>query len=272
MARNGLKWSVTFAVLAVLPAILLQVSGSYGQSRDEDGTTDLMRAARDGEAGDFRSALKRSNDVNARDVYGWTALMYAAARGDEGMVKKLLSENANMDISDDDGRTALMHAVNYGHDGIAKRLVRTGADVDHRDGRGARALGIAWAKGNDKIVDLLEKSGASPLAAEDRGADLYRENFVNAPVLLNQAESFRLLHDLLPFPSHDAMQLKMRILVGANGKVKKVRVLIGMPDGITEAARKIGLSLSFRPAAKNGEYIEAWFDYGISRSAPERVP
>jgi len=272
MIRVKRKMPAMIACLVILPGFLQHISGSYAQLQNDDGITDLMRAARDGEGGDFRSALKRATNVNARDVYGWTALMYAAAQGDEGMVKKLLSKNADVNISDEDGRTALMHAVNYSRDDVAKRLVKAGADLDHRDNKGARALGVAWAKGDDKVFELLQKAGASPLDTGDRRADLYRENYVNSPVLLNQAEGFQLLRDLLPHPSYEAMQLKMRALVGSNGRVKKVRVLVGMPDGITEAATKVVFGLRFRPAARNGQYIEAWYDYGIARSAANRTP
>jgi ankyrin repeat protein len=251
---------------AILYCFLLGSPYIYAQKPYPDGITDLMRAARDGESRDFKSALKKNPDIDAQDVYGWTALIYAVARGDEGMAKKLISKNANVNIADGDGRTALIHAVYYERDKIVKLLIKKGAALDIRDNNGSRALGWAWAKGKEKIFDILQKAGASPLALNDKRADLYNEFSPCSPEILNREQSFRMLLDILPVPRLEGMQLKMRVLVGADGSIRKVRVLIGQPDGITEAAVKAAYQLKFRAATENSRPVESWYDYGISTS------
>ncbi len=50
----------------------------------------------------------------------------------------------------------------------------------------------------------------------------------------------------------------MRVLVGADGAVKQVEVIRGLPDGLTEEAVKSMQQTRFKPATKNGQPIEFW--------------
>ena len=50
----------------------------------------------------------------------------------------------------------------------------------------------------------------------------------------------------------------MRVLVGADGTVKQVEVIRGLPDGLTEEAVKSMRQTKFRPATKNGQPIDYW--------------
>jgi TonB family protein len=50
----------------------------------------------------------------------------------------------------------------------------------------------------------------------------------------------------------------MRVLVGADGEVKQVEVIRGLPDGLNEEAVKSMRQMRFKPATKNGQPIEFW--------------
>jgi TonB family protein len=53
-------------------------------------------------------------------------------------------------------------------------------------------------------------------------------------------------------------EVVMRVLVGADGLVKQVEVIRGLPDGLTEEALKSMYKTRFRPATRNGQPIELW--------------
>jgi TonB family protein len=50
----------------------------------------------------------------------------------------------------------------------------------------------------------------------------------------------------------------MRVLVGADGTVKDVRIVRGLPDGLNEEAIKSMYKARFKPATRNGQPIEFW--------------
>jgi TonB family protein len=50
----------------------------------------------------------------------------------------------------------------------------------------------------------------------------------------------------------------MRVLVGADGLVKQVQVIRGLPDGLTEEAVKSMQQMRFRPATRDGQPVQFW--------------
>ena len=252
------KYANMYVLSMILCCLIASGFCAFAQPGLNDGVTPLMSAARDNEPGAFNRALKASSDISAQDVYGWTALTYSAVRGDKQMTKKLLSKHANPDIVDEDGRSILMHAVDCDRDDIVKLLIEYKADLDRRDKKGATAMGLAWAKSKDKIVALLEKAGAAPLKTEDKRANIYSPlPPYNGPFLLNFRDSMGLL---LPFITSRSGELKMRVLVDADGYVRRVRVLIGLPNGGTAAAVRDAFNSRYQPATQNGRPIEVWTD------------
>jgi len=254
------KWGSMPIISMILYLLILSSFCVFAQPGFNDSVTPLMLAARDNESGTFNRALKASSDINAQDVYGWTALTYSVVRGDKQMTKKLLSKHANPNIVDEDGRSILMHAVDCDRDDLVKLLVEYKADLNHRDKKGATAMGLAWAKSKDKIVVLLEKAGAAPLKTEDKRASIYSPlPPYNGPFLLSAQDS---MGSILPFLNSGSSELKMRVLVGADGYVRRVRVLIGLPNGGTAVAVKDAFNSRYQPATKNGQSIEVWADRG----------
>jgi TonB family protein len=49
--------------------------------------------------------------------------------------------------------------------------------------------------------------------------------------------------------------VRTRILVGADGTVKQVKIISGLPDGLNEEAIRAAYNIRFRPAMKNGQPV-----------------
>ena len=49
-----------------------------------------------------------------------------------------------------------------------------------------------------------------------------------------------------------------RVLVGADGDVKQVKVVRGLPDGLTEQAIEAARQAKFKPAMKDGKPVPYW--------------
>lgn len=50
----------------------------------------------------------------------------------------------------------------------------------------------------------------------------------------------------------------LRVLVGEDGEVKQVRVIRGLPDGLTDQAIKAAHQTKFKPAMKDGKAVPFW--------------
>jgi len=52
--------------------------------------------------------------------------------------------------------------------------------------------------------------------------------------------------------------VRVRVLIGADGGVKQVRMVRGLPDGLEEEAIRAAYQLRFRPAMKGGQPVAFW--------------
>jgi TonB family protein len=52
--------------------------------------------------------------------------------------------------------------------------------------------------------------------------------------------------------------ITMRLLVGADGTVKRVKIVTGLPDGMSQSARRTAYELRFEPAMKDGVPVGFW--------------
>ena len=225
-------------------------------AQDEADITALMRAARDGETQDIETLLKHGVEVNAMDKTGWTALIYASARGDSKSVKLLLKANADANAKEENGYTALMAAAQYGHDSIVKLLLSGGADVNAVTKDGLTAIGLAAKSRRTQIGEMLKKAGAQqPPAKPGPPIPLPVKSSGTEPVLLNN-----------PMPNYTQRArdggvqgvVHLRVLIGADGTVKRARVLIGLPSGLSYQAIEAALRLLFKPATMNGQPVAFW--------------
>ena len=121
--KNAIK---RFSATAVLLAL-----AACGQSQETARSPEndaLMRAARAGHADTVKSLLNSPGvNVDARDENGSTPLIEAARNGHDGVVEALLIARADVKAKDKQGKTALMYASEGGHTASVGLLRRAGA-------------------------------------------------------------------------------------------------------------------------------------------------
>ena len=259
-----LNKATSLCLLLTLLLFYAAKADSFGQQIiiDESGVTPLMKAIRDGESGTAKKILKQNVAVNAKDDYGWTALFYAVVRNDKGMVKTLLEKGADPNIADQNQSSPLLLASNYGNSSVIELLLDKGANINHKDKNNDTSLLLAIRLKHNKIADILRKAGASEPSPDEINSDKHR-NKDEMPAPLNSPS---------PVYTEEARQnkivgdVKVRVLVGEDGIVKKIRILAGLPYGLTKQALYAAASLRFNPAMKEGKAVEKWarVDIGFS--------
>lgn len=225
--------------------------------RDETGLTPLMQAARDGEDREIKSLLERGAKVNEPDRYGWTALNYAVAGLDSDKVKLLLGGGAEVNTKDRRGMTPLMWAAIGGRTEIVKLLLAKGAELNAQAKNGATALSFATAKGHDGIAQLLKKAGAT-------GPQISKDDVPDSLIPVDKGPKILNPRDGIPGYPEEARRnrvqgtVRMYILFGTDGSVKRVKIIKGLPNGLTEEATRATFRLRASPAMNDGQAIEYW--------------
>jgi ankyrin repeat protein len=144
-----------------LRAPVLERVHNDGDTNLSEGSTPLMRAAKDADVAVTRALLDAGADVNARTKTGKTPLMYAASRlggfrgtpnrGTErdalAVVALCLDRGAAIDAMDENGQTALHLSVARGEDSLLRLLAERGANLQVKDKQGRTALDLATAGG-----------------------------------------------------------------------------------------------------------------------------
>jgi ankyrin repeat protein len=126
-----------------------------------EGTTPLMRAARNGDAPAMKILLAHGADPSRTQKNGGTALMLAAGTGrGQGVfakdyatedqllsaVKLLIGQGVDVNAANDSGQTAL-HVAAQASDKIVEYLAAHGANLQAKDKQGRTALDIALGAG-----------------------------------------------------------------------------------------------------------------------------
>jgi TonB family protein len=52
--------------------------------------------------------------------------------------------------------------------------------------------------------------------------------------------------------------VRLKVLLAADAKISRVRVLKGLPAGLTESAIKAACKIKFKPAIKDGQPVARW--------------
>ncbi|KAM7251942.1 hypothetical protein ACFE04_023825 [Oxalis oulophora] len=169
-------------------------------TKDEDGETPLIHAARLGHNDTVKYLVEHGADPNIASELGVTAvhhasgigniellkyllskgievesqsdagtpLVWAAGHGQADAVKVLLEHHANPNAETEDGVTPLLSAVAAGSLTCLELLVQAGANVNVSAG-GATPLHIAADHGSLELVNCLLKAGADPNIADEDG-------------------------------------------------------------------------------------------------------
>jgi ankyrin repeat protein len=135
----------------------------------EDGWTDLMSAALEGDIAKVQDLLAKGADVNAQNRFGGTALMLAASQGDTAIVEALLAKGADVNAKSNEGWTALTDAILAGQVAIAQILLDRGVDPNAKSLFGSQVLQTAAERGQETIVRALLDKGADVNAKDKSG-------------------------------------------------------------------------------------------------------
>ncbi|MFN0279662.1 MAG: TonB family protein [Pyrinomonadaceae bacterium] len=275
--------------LVVLGLTLLFCSWQhgYGQQKDinafyETGATPLMEAAKDGTSDEVKKILKDKPKVDIKDQYGWTSLMYAAdapkripnfaSRGlalgttrspvkeelNLESLKLLLEAGADPNVNDRRGITPLMIAAFRGRVAFVGLLLKKGAKVDAMDQKGYSAFSYAKANGDKETIKLLETAGGKGIEVEKSALPGRLSPIDVLPKPLNIATEAK--SDYPMEARRDGVQgvVRFRVLVGTDGKIKKILLVTGLPRGLTESATKAVKKLTVEPGKDLGQHVEYW--------------
>ena len=146
---------------ASLKSATLNRAHTPGDGNLGEGTTPLMRAAKNGDTAALHVLMTHGAELSLKQKNGTTALMLASGVGrGQGVfakdyateaqlldaVKFLVESGAEVNAANDSGQTAL-HIAAQASDGIVKYLAEHGANLDAKDKQGRTALDIAMGKG-----------------------------------------------------------------------------------------------------------------------------
>jgi TonB family protein len=97
--------------------------------------------------------------------------------------------------------------------------------------------------------------GGDPSVGGGTNPDGSAKSVDSKPVLLNRVQ---------PLYTEEARKNKIqgvvraRVLIGADGRVKRATIVTGLPDGLNEMALQAAHRLVFKPATKNGQPVSFW--------------
>lgn len=111
---------------------MLQMDSSLVRLHDEDGSTPLFTAARDGRFELASVLIEAGADVNATDKCGKTPLQLTALTGNVDLVRLLLTAGARIGARDSEGWSALRCAIHLrgNRRDVAEELLKNGAIPD----------------------------------------------------------------------------------------------------------------------------------------------
>jgi ankyrin repeat protein len=127
-------------VAVILPVVVLSLSLLAAGQATSGLDTQLLEAAKAGDAAAVQQLLQKGAHIEAKDDYGDTALIVAAEKGHSDVVKLLLEKGANIEAKNEVGATALIMAAAYGKTDMVKLLLEKGANFNAKYNRNDTAL------------------------------------------------------------------------------------------------------------------------------------
>lgn len=141
--------------------------GGAIDAQDENGSTLLIQAAREGQTAVVVYLLGRGASPSLRSRNGETAISLAAMNGHLATVEAFIAAHAPLEVP---AAWSPLHYASYmGHQAIVERLLQAGAQPDARTDAAATALMLAARGGYLTIVERLLAAGADPNLRNDRG-------------------------------------------------------------------------------------------------------
>jgi ankyrin repeat protein len=161
LREEGAGWRpLTYAAVNG-EAEILQLLFDHGDTILSDDWKALVYAAQYRNAGTARMLLERGIEVDTRDEEGKTSLMRAAKNSDTEMIRLLLEFGADPNLADKEGMTPLMYAAAKANIENVRILLERGANPAARNNAGETPLQIARDKKKMKIAVELETAISS---------------------------------------------------------------------------------------------------------------
>ncbi|XP_048761478.2 uncharacterized protein LOC125670390 isoform X2 [Ostrea edulis] len=110
--------------------------GACVNCRANDGSTPLIKAAKNRNHVVQKLLLQNGADVTEKNALGLTALHYTAAAGDTETLKLLLAYQSPVDVKDAEGCTPLHYAADRNNLVTAEILIFCGANADSKNKKG----------------------------------------------------------------------------------------------------------------------------------------
>ena len=135
-------------------------------SRDSDGQTALIRAARKGNSKIISALIGKKANALVTDNQGRNALHWAVISGSFDAVRLLMNVGLNINSMDMIGDTPLTLAVKFGYIELVRFLLGKGANIDKKNASGETALLISIKKEFDAISKVLLSHAANSNLAD----------------------------------------------------------------------------------------------------------
>ncbi len=214
-------------------------------------------------------------DPDSRDAEGWTALMYAARSENQDLVLLLLKANAALDLRNRDGETALIVAVRRGNVEAARQLLMAGALVDARDARGRSALDWAVEENRtylSQIIRIASRPSISRVTVAERPVDVGSEPLVPPKVLKETPP----LYTKNAFDRGIEGRVVLKVIIRKDGSIGPLRVDKSLDDELDQAAAEAVRKWQFDPARVKGEPINVLtnieVDFIIQKQKKNQIP
>jgi TonB family protein len=150
-----------------------------------------------------------------------------------------------------------MIAANEGKTEFVKVLLSKGAVVNAKNQKGATALSYAKAGNFRETIILLEKAGAIGLEI-DKAQIPQRIGPIDVlPKRIYTPESRVRYTDEARMMKISGV-VRFRILVAADGSVKKAKLISGLPYGLTEQAIQAVKKIKVEPGSHEGKPVDYW--------------
>jgi len=142
--------------------------GAIVTAKDTDGSTPLHWASRKGRVNVAHALVEHGADVTAQDTDRSTPLHWASRKGHVDVARALVGHGADVIAQDKNERTPLHWASSDGHLDLAQFLIEHGADVTAQDKLGSTPLHGTSFKGHVDLARFLVVGCDAAVTAQDK--------------------------------------------------------------------------------------------------------
>jgi TonB family protein len=193
-------------------------------------------------------------DPDSRDGQGWTALMYAARSDQAELITLVLKAGAAVNLVNDDGDSALIVAVKRGNVEGARRLLMAGADTSLRDSRGKTAFD--WAEEENRtyltqIIRIASRPSVARVTVAETPVQLASET-LTAPRVVKETPP---LYTEKAFDRGLEGRVVLKLIVRKDGSIGPLRIHQSLDPDLDSAAMEAVRNWVFEPARADGEPV-----------------